>query len=109
MTERPTILRQQVWRFRDGREGVVASTNAIGVTFYVGPQAIMVPTGDLDAALFEATLVTQLPIAQATTQPEAEVIVETALDHYASAPSAKLVEEKPPSRRGRYRKGEPKV
>lgn len=109
MTERPTILRQQVWRFRDGREGVVASTNAIGVTFYVGPQAIMVPTGDLGAALFEATLVAQLPIAIAATQAEAEVIVETAIDRYTSAPSAKLVEEKPPSRRGRYRKGESKV
>ena len=102
-----------MWRFRDGREGVVASTNAIGVTFYVGPQAIMVPTGDLDAALFEATLVTQLPIAQATTQPEAEAVVTTALDQHALDEEQIRLGQSGPvkqaSRRGRYRKGEPKV
>ena len=101
MTERPTILRQQVWRFRDGREGVVASTNAIGVTFYVGPQAIMVPTGDLDAALYEAQLIAPTPIVAKYEALAVALAVEP--DESIPAEPAK------PSRRGRYRKGEPKV
>lgn len=80
---------------------MVASTNTIGVTFYVGPQAIMVPTGDLDAALLEAQLIAPTPIAAECEALAAALAVEP--DEPTPAEPAKT------SRRGRYRKGEPKV
>lgn len=71
------LVRNQLWRFRDGREGIVASVNTIGATFYVGPQSFMVPAGDIDAALYGATLVNAHDAAL-THQSRPTMVVEPA-------------------------------
>lgn len=45
----------EVWRFRDGREGIVASANAQQVIVYVGPQAFTLPVGDWPAIVLGAS------------------------------------------------------
>lgn len=57
----PALERGQLWRFRDGREGVIASTNPIAVIVYVGPQAHAIPVGDLRYAFDGAALVDRRP------------------------------------------------
>lgn len=71
------LVRNQLWHFRDGREGIVASVNTIGATFYVGPQSFMVPTGDIDAALYGATLVNAHDAAHSH-QSQLAMVVEPA-------------------------------
>lgn len=55
------LSRGQRWRFRDGREGVVAGVNAFAVTIYVGPQAHSIPVTDLRYAFDGASVVDPAP------------------------------------------------
>lgn len=57
----PALSRGQRWRFRDGREGVVAGVNAFAVTVYVGPQAHSIPVTDLRYAFDGASVVDPAP------------------------------------------------
>lgn len=57
----PALSRGQRWRFRDGREGVVAGVNAFAVTIYVGPQAHSIPVTDLRYAFDGASVVDPAP------------------------------------------------
>lgn len=57
----PALSRGQRWRFRDGREGVVAGVNAFAVTIYVGPQAHSIPVTDLRCAFDGASVVDPAP------------------------------------------------
>ena len=57
----PALSRGQRWRFRDGREGVVAGVNAFAVTIYVGPQAHSIPVADLRYAFDGASVVDPAP------------------------------------------------
>ena len=57
----PALSRGQRWRFRDGREGVVAGVNAFAVTVYVGPQAHSIPVTDLRCAFDGASVVDPAP------------------------------------------------
>ena len=49
--------RGEVWRFRDGTEGVVTSCNTMSTTVYVGPAAYMIPVGDVDLVFGHAARV----------------------------------------------------
>lgn len=53
----PSPVEGQLWRFRDGREGVVATVNSAVAVVYVGPQSFTIPRGDWPEAFRDAVLV----------------------------------------------------
>ena len=71
MTPRPA--RGEVWRFRDGSEGVVSSCNTMSTTVYVGPAAYMIPVGDVDLVFGHAARVDQATEASARAAAVADV------------------------------------
>lgn len=105
----PALSRGQRWRFRDGREGVVAGVNAFAVTVYVGPQAHSIPVTDLRCAFDGASVVDPAPPRDEPVEvrsiPPDEVLpaVETQLVAAASpepppsAPTPEVVAETEPS------------
>ena len=106
----PALSRGQRWRFRDGREGVVAGVNAFAVTVYVGPQAHSIPVTDLRYAFDGASVVDPAPPRDEPVEvrsiPPDEVLpaVETQLMAAASpepppsAPTPDVAAETEPSR-----------
>ncbi len=81
--------RGQRWRFADGREGAVASANALSVVVYIGPQAFTVPRGDVDVVFADAVLAGEDKPADAPTR--LEVLVErlaAAVERLAAGPVA---------------------
>lgn len=106
----PALSRGQRWRFRDGREGVVAGVNAFAVTIYVGPQAHSIPVTDLRYAFDGASVVDLAPPRDEPVEvrsiPPDEVLpaVETQLVAAASpepppsAPTPEVAAETEPSR-----------
>ena len=70
----PSPVEGQLWRFRDGREGVVATVNSAVAVVYVGPQSFTIPRGDWPEAFRDAVLVP--PPATLTGAPDPAVLAE---------------------------------
>lgn len=70
----PSPVEGQLWHFRDGREGVVATVNSAVAVVYVGPQSFTIPRGDWPEAFRDAVLVP--PPATLTGAPDPAVLAE---------------------------------
>lgn len=77
----PSPVEGQLWRFRDGREGVVATVNSAVAVVYVGPQSFTIPRGDWPEAFRDAQLVPPpATVADEHLGPDVEATTRDELD-----------------------------